>query len=445
MSIKMSLNVKLGQNLALTPQLQQAIQFLQLTSIELEQHIQTIIESNPLLETDETPSDLPDNSAAESIKNRTYEGVIDNTDQQTALESLADHLRFQANCAGFNDNELTIANHIIDVLDDDGFLTMNDTELLNTLSVHTPVSNTQLHTILTTIQSFEPAGVGAHDVRECLLIQLQQMPDATPYKQAAYAIIDNDLNLVARHDYHQLKLNHKLTEEKLAHIIQLIKQLNPRPGNCYSSSRPQYIIPDVVIEQINGKWNVRLNKHILPKIKINEQYAQLLNQSTDKIDNDYLRRNMQEARWLLKSLDKRNSTLLNVARYIAMRQAEFLEHGPLKLKPMIIHDAASAIDVHDSTISRVTNGKYAMTPQGVFELKYFFSSHVSTTEGENISSTAIQTMIKNLIDAENSKHPLSDQQLVAALNEKGIKVARRTVAKYREAIAIPSSTQRRSL
>jgi len=299
--------------------------------------------------------------------------------------------------------------------------------------------------VLHRIQNFDPPGVGARDLKETLLLQIKQFPLESPWLKPAQELIEKHFDLLANREYSQLTRRLKISEEELKQILHLIQSLNPRPGSQITASKPEYIIPDVIVSKHNGKWKVELNPDAAPRLRVNPHYASLIKQVHNSEDNTCLKNHLQEARWFIKSLLSRNETLLKVATSIVARQTDFLEHGEEAMKALVLHDIAEAVGMHESTISRVTSKKYMHTPRGIFELKYFFSSHVSTSSGGECSATAIRALIKKLITTENTNKPLSDSKLAAILGDQGINVARRTVAKYREAMAIPPSNERKRL
>ncbi len=288
-------------------------------------------------------------------------------------------------------------------------------------------------------------GVGARDLRECLLLQIRQLPDDTPMLEQATRVIRDHLELLGNRDFSQLMRRSKLKEDQLRDAISLIQTLNPRPGSEIASGEAEYVIPDVIVRRDSHRWIVELNQDAVPKVRVNGHYASMVRRADSSEDNTYLRNNLQEARWFIKSLQSRNETLMKVATQIVEHQRGFLEHGEEAMKPLVLHDIAEAVGMHESTISRVTTQKYMHTPRGIFELKYFFSSHVGTSEGGEFSSTAIRALIKKLVAAENPKKPLSDSKIAGLLEEQGIEVARRTIAKYRESLNIAPSSERKRL
>ena len=365
---------------------------------------------------------------------------------RAGTESLTDHLMWQLGLTRMSDLDKAIATAVIDSIGEDGYLTVALEEIHNSLdATELEIDLAEVEAVLRQIQNFDPVGVGARDLRECLLIQLRNCSEDTPWRQAAVTLVGEHLELLGQRDFAQLMRNLKLEKEELHEVIALIKTLSPRPGDAIQSGQPEYVIPDVFVRKVKGAWRVELNPDAFPKVRVNSQYASLIRRADNSADNNCLKTHLQEARWLIKSLRSRSETLLKVATCIVKRQQSFFEYGEEAMKPMVLHDIAEEVEMHESTISRVTTQKYMHTPRGLYELKYFFSSHVRTESGAECSSTAIRALLKKLIAAENSQKPLSDSKLAAILSEQGIKVARRTVAKYRESMSIPSSSERKSL
>lgn len=497
--MKQSLQLKIGQHLTMTPQLQQAIRLLQLSTLDLQQEIQEALESNPLLEledeqdsTDEIPADsndspppaeeaqattsdeswdepapeeqwneeIPSELATDSNWDDTFQHQStpgpardDNWepgDNDSAEDSLQDHLRWQLNLTPMSDTDRMLATALIDAVDPDGYLRTDVDEVLEHFRHSEPelfsdAEPDEVEAVLHRLQQFDPPGVCARDLSECLQLQLRQLPDTTPMLKDALRLVRDHLSLLGSHDYRTLMRRMRLKEEALQQVIQLIQSLNPKPGTSISSEQSEYVIPDVIVRKVQGQWSVTLNSEASPKLRINTDYAELIRRADNSADNTYLKNHLQEARWFLKSLMSRNETLLKVATEIVARQIDFFEEGEEGMKPMVLHDIAEAVEMHESTISRVTTQKYMHTPRGIFELKYFFSSHVSTSDGGAASSTAIRALIKKLISNENTAKPLSDNKIAALLKEQGFNVARRTVAKYREAMHIPPSNERKRL
>ncbi|WP_298773603.1 RNA polymerase factor sigma-54 [uncultured Shewanella sp.] len=492
--MKASLQLKMGQHLTMTPQLQQAIRLLQLSSLELQQEIQQALESNPLLELDEGQNDLnsldneqkslteddafnqdtdpqtsPENAAIETPEALTQDSMPDELPMDTSWdevysassgsshsirddmpfqgetsEGLYEHLEWQKNLTPFSDNDLAIATAIIDAIDDRGYLTQSCEDILEAMG-NEEIEIDEVNAVLKRIQHFDPIGVAARDLGECLLLQLAQFSPETPHIDSARLLIKDYLNLIAGRDFRLLMRKTKLKENELKQAINLIQTLNPRPGLSISPNKEEYVIPDVSVTKIKGRWHVELNPDNMPKINVNQQYASMARSTKNQADGQFIRGHLQEAKWFIKSLESRNETLLKVTNCIVKFQQGFFEFGEEAMKPMVLNDIAEAVDMHESTISRVTTQKYMHTPKGIFELKYFFSSHVGTDDGGECSSTAIRAFIKKLVANENQQKPLSDSKIALLLAEQGIKVARRTIAKYREAMLIPPSNQRKSL
>lgn len=491
--MKPSLQLRIGQNLTMTPQLQQAIRLLQLSSLELRTEVQEALESNMMLEVDEDdeeepaeatgndspqtqdavetesglqndnlPDDLPVDSAWEDIYDSysyqttsTIDPELNGYDNQRApSESLHDYLRWQLNLTPTSDTDRAIAMAVIDALDDDGYLTIDLEDIHETLGPdikgddpydEASPSIEEVRAVLHIVQAMDPPGVGATDLRDCLLIQLRQLPADVPWRDKALKLVDQHLQTLASRDYNQIMRQLRLNREELQQILDLVQSLNPRPGGQIQGIQPEYILPDVYVRKEKGNWKVELNNEAIPQLRINSSYAQMIRRADNSSDNNSLKNHLQEARWFIKSLQSRSETLLRVATAIVERQQAFLEQGEEAMKPLVLHDIADALDMHESTISRVTTRKYMHTPRGIFELKYFFSSHVSTSLGGTCSSTSIRAQIKKLISDEPSQKPLSDSKIASILSERGIEVARRTVAKYREAMSIPPSNERKQL
>ncbi len=490
--MKQSLQLKLGQHLTMTPQLQQAIRLLQLSTLELQHEIQEALDSNPLLDlieqgdgddaatgagagseqesgalsaADAPEPDVAEHVAAEAIPtdltvDTNWDDIYETTTSAAgggtdddgadfesytaAATTLADHLLWQLNLTPMSDIDRAIATALIDAIDTDGMLGASVEEIAASVTPDGSVEIDEVLAVLHRIQHFDPPGVAARDLRECLLLQLAQRAD-DPVVRLACTVVDRHLQLLGARDYATLLRRLRVGETELKAAIDLIRQLNPRPGSALGATASEYIVPDVLVGKRNGRWTVELNPDIAPRLRINAQYAALIRRADSSADNVFLRDNLQEAKWFIKSLQSRNETLLKVATCIVERQQGFLEHGPEAMRPMILHDVATAVNMHESTISRVTTQKYMYTPRGIFELKYFFSSHVATAAGGECSSVAIRAIIRKLVAAENPRKPLSDSKIAEVLEEQGINVARRTIAKYREALSIPPSNERKQL
>lgn len=495
-----SLQLRIGQQLTMTPQLQQAIKLLQLSTLDLQQEIQEALESNPLLEVDEaasanqesqpdnleqafsetteTPtandgsedasptideistteamdkSDIPEELNIDTTWDESFSAGVSNTGaaapsedfvyQGETTDSIQDHLRWQMELTPFTETDEAIAMAIIDAIDDAGYLTVTTEDILESLGLE-DVELDEVEAVLKRINVFDPVGVGARSIPECLIIQLNQFDKDTPWLEEAKLIIGEHIDLLGNRDYRTIMRKTRLKEDQLREIIRLIQSLDPRPGDSVIKQEEQYIIPDVSVEKKNGRWVVELNPDTAPRLSVNQQYASMARSMKNTNDSQFIRSNLQEAKWFIKSLESRNDTLLKVSNCIVQRQQGFFEHGPEAMRPMVLNDIAEAVDMHESTISRVTTQKYMHTPRGIFELKYFFSSHVSTENGGECSSTAIRALIKKLVAAEVPAKPLSDSKMAELLAEQGINVARRTIAKYRESLGIPPSNQRKSL
>jgi RNA polymerase sigma-54 factor len=462
--MKPSLQLSINQQLTLTPQLQQAIRLLQLSTLDLQQEIQQVVESNPMLEI--TPNEEKEEARPEtkqstdefadfqwsqlyssSSKRTNFDELDFNYENlYSTTTNLQDHLRWQLDLTPMSDVDRVIATSIIDAIDDDGFLTLSLLELHASLDSEThPLDMEEIEVVRHRLQHFDPVGCASYNLAETLLIQLGQLPIVNADVTLAKRIIRDDIELLGQHNYRQLMKNHQSNETHLDKALQIIQRLNPKPGSLIQQEVTEYIIPDITVKKIDGVWQATLNPNTLPRLSINNHYASLIQRADNSADNQFLKNNLQEARWFLKSIQSRQETLLKVARCIVDYQQDFLEHGEEAMKPLILNDVALALDMHESTISRVTTQKFMHTPRGVFELKYFFSSHVNTASGGECSSTAIRAVIKKLIAAENRKKPLSDSKIAQLIGEQGIQVARRTVAKYREAMGIAPSNERKTI
>jgi RNA polymerase sigma-54 factor len=524
MAMKPSLVLKLGQQLKMTPQLQQAIKLLQLSSLELDLEIQEALDSNLMLEeldqeestdeptsldepeepiddptkvdkqsdtesTDEQASadndeqvevldpeidgdlvpdshqemvsesigeDLPVDSLWEDVWDESYStspaGSAPAYDDENYLDTrnsedltLQDHLLDQVNLLHISDKDRLIAVAIIDSLGIDGVLTGSLEDILSGFAADLEIELDEVEAVLHLIQHLDPVGVASRNLRECLLIQLNQLPDDVRWRKAAVNLVSGYLSYLGHRDFTQLIRKTKLKEQELKEVITLIQSLNPRPGAEIAATKIEIVNPDVIVTKQKGRWQVELNPKTAPRIRVNSGYAAMVKRADNSDDNTYLRNNLQEARWFIKSLQQRNDTLLKVATKIVEYQRGFLEYGDEAMKPLVLHDIAEAVNLHESTVSRVTTHKYMITPGGMYELKYFFSSHVGTHGGGEVSSTAIRALIKRLVAQENPKKPLSDSKIASLLGNQDIKVARRTIAKYRESLMIPPSNERKRL
>ncbi len=474
--LKPSLQLKLGQQLTMTPQLQQAIRLLQLPALELQAHIRELLETNVMLEpTEETegsgtfeavePSavehdqpEVPERTQEESTVEVVDEGWgeqsvgaaetpwnSDDDERQQEFadasgQSLQEHLLWQLELAKLEPRELAIARAIIDSINDDGYLTEPLDEIANTLRPEIECDAAEVESVLAGVQALDPPGVGARSVGECIELQLRQLDPSTPGFNTAIEIARHHLELVAERELSLLRRELRATEEEIASALALVRSCHPRPGSTVSTGSAEYVVPDVFVRRTDHGWAVEINSATLPRVRLNNSYASLIGRNASHAT---MRAQLQEARWLLKSLEIRHETLIKVARSIVERQQAFLEHGDEHMRPMILKDIAEAVGMHESTISRVTSGKYMHTPRGVFELRYFFSSQVEGADGSGTSSTAIRAKIKKLVKEEDAETPLSDGRIAELLSGEGIPVARRTVAKYREAMGIAPSNERR--
>ena len=458
--LKPSLQLKLGQSLAMTPQLQQAIRLLQLPVLDLNAEIQEALEENIMLEMADLP-DVPQTSnetTAEVETIRAEDSWQSSREQQMqdggwngegrpnsdfadeSGETLREHLLWQLEMENFSPRQMLIGEAIIDSINDDGYLSIKLDEITSYIDPGTSVSLAEVEETLTKIQRFDPIGVAARSIPECLTLQLRQLDPATPGLALAIELAESKLDQVANREYGELRRSLRTSEEDLHDALALVRSCNPKPGLAVSPAAAEYVIPDVFVRKVDNRWQVEISPSGVPKLSVNQEYARMLRGSGD---HAVLRTQLQEARWLIRSLEIRNETLTKVATSIVTRQTDFLEHGDEAMKPMVLRDIAEEIGMHESTISRVTTNKYMHTPRGVFEFKYFFSSHLSSSTGEDQSSTSVRAKIRKLIGAENPAKPLSDSKIAKLLADEGISVARRTVAKYREAMNIASSSDRR--
>jgi RNA polymerase sigma-54 factor len=483
--LKPALQLKLGQQLTMTPQLQQAIRLLQLPVLELQAQVREALESNLMLEADDDPEveftsldaapaaehpaqsdsdgeapasddderpgddevvvelgeDWEASAAPATGEGRGGEGEdreLEFTDER-ALE-LHSHLVWQLETSRLDPRELLIGEAIVDALNDDGYLTDSLAEIAASVSRDLPCSVDDVERVLAFVQTLDPVGVGARNLEECLALQLAQLDQGTPARDLAIHIVHGHLQEVADRDLGTLRRHLDCDDDALTCALALIRACHPRPGAAFQRGGAEYVVPDVYVRRTEQGWSVEINAAALPRVRINQTYAGLIARSSDYAS---LRAQLQEARWLVRSLEIRNETLIKVARAIVQRQHAFLERGDEAMQPMILRDVADTVELHESTISRVTTGKYMLTPRGLFEFRYFFSSHVAGADGEDVSSIAIRARIRRLIADEDSTRPLSDAQLADVLSREGVKVARRTVAKYREAIGLSSSSERR--
>jgi RNA polymerase sigma-54 factor len=470
--LKPALQLKLGQQLTMTPQLQQAIRLLQLPVLELQTQVQEALETNVMLEAEEDEQlDLtsldqaaPQGEDSEDAVPEPEQVTVEMEDPWTEASTpsgegrapddddrpmefsdererdLHQHLIWQLEVSALDPRQVWIGEAVVDALNEDGYLTESPADIALSLSADLPVTAEDVEQVLAYVQTLDPTGVGARNVAECVCLQLAQLEDATPGREVAIAIAREHLQAVADRDLAALRAATGADEDSLDAALALIRGCNPRPGSAFESTAPEYIVPDVFVRRTDQGWAVEINPGSVPRLRVNQDYASLVSRSGAYAS---LRAQLQEARWLIRSLEIRRDTLLRVARTIVQRQTAFLERGEEAMQPMILRDVAEDIGMHESTISRVATGKYMLTPRGLYEFRYFFSSHVAGADGGDVSSVAIRARIRKLISDEDPIRPLSDAQLAQRLSDEGVKVARRTVAKYREALGLASSGDRR--
>lgn len=487
--MKASLQLKLSQQLSLTPQLQQAIKLLQLSTLEMNQEVERYLLENPMLEREDEPAqespgyntngsnehvqEQPESYREEAREER-VEGEADAPsasgmeedrwagdsgsygapgrdpndedsdpmEQQAAATSLRDHLTWQLGLTQFSDRDRSLIRFLIEGLDDDGYLSSPLEDLLETLPEEYEVSLEDLEIALLQLQSLDPTGIAARSPQECLALQLKSMP-RDKVRDLALEVVQQHLELLAARDFAKIKKNTACDDQTLKAAHALIIGLNPRPGAQFAAVDTRYIIPDVIVRKIRGQWVANINPDAYPRLKINRLYADIL--SKQRRGEGGLSGQLQEARWLIKNIQQRFDTIARVSQVIVERQRQFFEHGEVAMRPLVLREVADIIGLHESTVSRVTSQKFMATPRGIFELKYFFGSHVATDTGGACSAIAIRALIKQLIGEEDGKKPLSDSQISEILGQQGIVVARRTVAKYREALNIPPVNLRKTL
>ncbi|MCP4470127.1 MAG: RNA polymerase factor sigma-54 [Gammaproteobacteria bacterium] len=492
--MKQSLQLRIGQSLTMTPQLQQAVKLLQLSSLELQTEIQQTLDANPLLDQDDNFDEitvfntdngadnddsigvglgddtlsenraeqtLPDELAIDASWENIYDNrastatpstnpIADNRDkfenQASEEDTLKQHLIWQLDCSHLSETDHQIGLAIIDCTGDNGYLTESIEEIHEGLMrQQEELELDEVVAVQHLVQRFDPVGVAASSPSECMTIQLGQYDPETPHLAKAMVLADKYLEHLARNDAALLKRRLQASDSELGEIIKLIQTTNPHPGHSISKNHVEYVVPDVYVSKQAKRWRVSINPDHAPRLRVNDQYAKLIKRSDNSDQNTYLKDHLQEARWFIKSLQNRNETLLRVATAIVERQHAFLDYGEEAMQPMVLRDIAESLELHESTISRVTSQKYMHTPRGILEFKYFFSSHVSTADGGECSATAIRAIIRKLVAAEKQEKPLSDSKISDLLGNKGINVARRTVAKYREALNIPPSNERKRL
>ncbi len=485
--MKTSLQLKLSQHLTLTPQLQQSIKLLQLSTVELNQELERYLLENPLLErvdlagdADESPAmpfngqtdfaatsrtDAPPAEVSEprredsdfsfddgpsyssSSRRNNDDGDDDGGEAgqvAAAQPTLQEHLINQLGLMSLPDRDRKLVLTLIAHLDEDGYLTYDLQDLLAMIAEHIEVEEADLQIALRHLQNLEPTGVGARSLAECLALQLKALPADTADREKALQLVEQHLDVLASRDFGKLKRLLRVADDELRRIRELVVSLDPKPGREFGNDDVRYVVADVIVRKAHGKWQAVLNQEAMPKLRVNKLYADLLHKSRDA-DGKNLAGQLQEARWLIKNVQQRFDTILRVTEAIVERQKHFFDHGEVAMRPLVLREIADQVGLHESTVSRVTTQKYMLTPRGIFELKYFFGSSVSTDTGGACSATAIRALIKQLVQAEDQKKPLSDNRISDILAQQGILVARRTVAKYREGMNIQPANLRKSL
>jgi RNA polymerase sigma-54 factor len=475
--MKPALQLRLSQQLTLTPQLQQALRLLQLSTQDMHQEVARMLEENPMLEAsedfttsafttetrttttdaDEAPpphdddretTDSFDNEPADWSANgitRSDDDEDDSRFEQAALQStLREHLHCQLTTSSLDNSDRQVVGMLIDALDENGYLAQSLDEIAELLPAELEITLDDLETALVQLQHLDQPGLGARHLGECLALQLKAMPDETPQRDLAIRLVSQHLDLLAAHDFTKIKRILRCTDDELRIAQQLIIGLNPKPGTEFGQTVADFVVPDIVVEKYKSKWRARLNIEAMPKLRVNQIYAGILQQRDDK-NSSQLSTQLQEARWLIKNLQQRFDTILRVAQAIVERQVDFLEHGEISMRPLVLREIADELGMHESTISRSTTQKFMLTPRGIYEFKHFFGSGLATESGGTCSSTAIRELIKQLVNEEDTKKPLTDSRMSEILAQQGIVVARRTIAKYRDALRILPVNLRKSL
>lgn len=491
MALMPGLQINMGQQLKLTPQLQQSIKILQYSALEVQQTIEATLETNFMLEVnedidqpaeeeldqpesaetteqkaaDETPIDIEKNETIKDdleidcdwtevygdhnsgVASQSSDDYVGAETYTASEETLHDHLYWQSDIYPWKEHESVIASYIIDDINDEGYLSSQPEELVETISkneIDIEIDLIDVESVLQVIQQFEPTGVGARNVQESLLLQLATLPQ-DPYVVTATKLITEHFDWLSYHDVKRIKKMYALDDDDLTHLLRLIQSLNPRPGRDFSNAESEVIVPDLRLRRAKDGWLVELNANAFPRLQVNSAYVDLASTLPNDDQSKKIKDQLVEAKGLIKSIQSRGETLLRVGKFIVHKQQRFFEEGEHAMQPLVLREVADHLELHESTISRATNQKYIQTPRGTFELKYFFSTGVSQYGSADQSAIAIKAHIKELIDAEDPKKPLSDNKLMALLEEKEIVVARRTIAKYREAMKIPSSSERKKL
>lgn len=471
--MKQTLQLKVSQQLTLTPQLQQSIKLLQLSTVDLQLEVERFLLENPMLERGDEAPDTPgpadaadarrDEPAAEpepgaepgaealqdwggsggGSRGGERDDEFDPFYNVAACPTLREHLLAQLGEMPLAGRDRALVSLLIEELDDDGYLTTGLDTLAGELPAELDVVEDELSVALRLLQQFDPAGVGARSLPESLTLQLARLPEDTEGLSLARAIVADHLALLGAHDYTRLKKLLATDDDALRTAQALIAGLNPRPAGDFGGDDTHYVTPDVTVRKRRGRWVAELNAGAVPHLRINQMYARMLSENRHSAGD--LSARLQEARWLIKNIQQRFDTILKVSEAIVERQQAFFEQGEVGMRPMILRDIADELGLHESTVSRVTSQKYLLCPRGLFELKYFFGSALETDNGQECSATAIKARIRQLLDAENPAKPLSDSAIADELGRQGIQVARRTVAKYREAMQIPPVNQRKVL
>ncbi len=480
--MKPSLQLRISQQLTLTPQLQQAIRLLQLSTHDIHQEVSRLLDENPMLELAEEPMpaafpadkarpEMRDSASSDEGGSEDHDdggdaedfslgqadwaaggGIAHSADdedesypeQAAGLASLREHLHNQLTISSLDDKDRRLVGMLIDALDENGYLAQDLGELAGLLPAELEITLDDLETALVQLQHLDQPGLGARSLGECLALQLKALPEDTPQRDLAIRLVSNHLEALAAHDFARIKKLLHCTDDELRNAQHLIVGLNPKPGAEFDHSVADYVVPDVIVEKRKNKWCVRLNAEAMPKLRVNQLYANILQQRDDK-SSSQLAAQLQEAKWLIKNLQQRFDTILRVAQAIVERQGNFLEHGEIGMRPLVLREIAEALDLHESTVSRSTTQKFMLTPRGIYEFKYFFGSGLSTESGGSCSSTAIRELIRQMVSEEDSRKPLTDSRMSEILAQQGIVVARRTIAKYREALHIPPVSLRKSL
>ncbi|MCG6933547.1 MAG: RNA polymerase factor sigma-54 [Gallionella sp.] len=483
--MKPALQLRLSQQLTLTPQLQQAIRLLQLSTYDMHQEVARLLEENPMLESSDESgagtftaeaSSLPAHSSTEAEEARTTNseergendtgadafdsepvdwntgGVMRSADdedesypeQAAEQTSLREHLHSQLTTSSIDDKDRKVVGMLVDALDENGYLAQDLQELADLLPDELEITLDDLETALVQLQHLDQPGLGARNLGECLALQLKAMPEDTPQRDLAVRLVSQHIDLVAAHDFSKIKKLLRCTDDELRTAQQLITGLNPKPGTEFGQSVADYVVPDVIVEKHKNRWRARLNAEAMPKLRVNQIYANILQQRSDK-NSSQLAVQLQEAKWLIKNLEQRFETILRVAQAIVERQEKFFEHGEIGMRPLVLREIADQLELHESTISRSTTQKFMLTPRGIYEFKHFFGSGLATESGGTCSSAAIRELIKQLVNAEDAHKPLTDSRMAEILAQQGIVVARRTIAKYRESMRILPVNLRKSL